>query len=200
MHVGTAQVQGPGNIVEGSHQHPVGMKLTERLTDAGHFSACWLTCIFQRIYLYRILGYHRTVTPYLSQRVKIRTHSDSTFMAQIGYQFPHRAGRTAPAVDAHLSAGTALSPQPLSDGRRAIYLQFHQLVFSTFQLFCCSNKIAGVRPESGRVERDDSRSRRAVKARDKLTPLPMVGDIFALMGVSTWEDTGCEMFAAHQFP
>ena len=33
MNVAATQVQRPGNIVEGSHQHAVGVLLTQRLAD-----------------------------------------------------------------------------------------------------------------------------------------------------------------------
>ena len=189
MYIGTTQVQRPGDIIEGSHQHTVGMTLTECLSDTGNLIFCTFPCILQGIQLYGVLGDDGTITPYQFQRVQIRPHGDATFLAQIGYQLLHGIGRTAPAVNAHLSSGSTLFTQPFRNGRRTLDLQFHQLVLRAFQLVCCGNEITGICPEGSRSECNDSGTSRTVEARDKLTAFPMIGDIFALMRVGTGENT-----------
>ena len=197
MHVGPSQVQGPGDVVEGGHEHPVGMLLSQRLTDAGYLLMGSLAGILQRIDLHGVLGNGRPVAPDPGQRVEVGTKRDAALLTEVGNQFLHKIGGVHHPVDSHLSSWAALPSYPLGDGGRAFDLQFHQLVFRAPQLFVCSQEIARVGPEGSRIQGDHCRTRRAIEARDPLTAFPMLCHILTLMRIGTGENTSCQMLTAH---
>ena len=119
---------------------------------------------------------------------------------QVGHHFLHAAGRVHHTIDGHFGTRATLFANPLRDGWGALDLQFHQLELGALQLFLGCDEIAGVGPKGGTMEGYHRRSCRAVEARDELTSLPMVGDIFALMGICTGEDERRQMLAAHHLP
>ena len=163
MHIRTTQIQRPGNIVQGRHQHTVGMLITQRLTDTGYLVVYALACIFQRVDFHRILRDVRTVLPDQLQGVEIRTERDTTLLAEVGNQILYIAGRAAPAVDAHLCTCPAFTTDPFRNSGRTFYLQFHQLILGAFQLLLGRQEITRVGPEGGGGHRDDGRTRRAVE-------------------------------------
>ena len=99
MHVGSSQIQRPGDIIEGRHQHPVSMLFPQGLTDTGNLVVSRLSGILHRKYLYRILWNRRTALPDLRQRIKIGPERETALFAQVANEFLHAAGTTAPAVD-----------------------------------------------------------------------------------------------------
>ena len=111
-----------------------------------------------------------------------------TLLAEVANQSLYIVGRTTPAINAHLCTSPTLATNPLRDGGCTLHLQFHQLIFRTFQLFLSRQEITRVSPEGGTVKCHHRRSGRAVEARNKLTALPIIGHIFALMGIGTGEN------------
>ena len=73
MNVAATQVQRPGNIVEGSHQHAVGVLLTQRLADTHQLFTGRLAGILQGMNADRMLRDRRTPMPYPLQRVEVST-------------------------------------------------------------------------------------------------------------------------------
>ena len=160
MDIGAAQVQRPGYVVEGRHQHTVGVFLAQGLADAGNLAGRRFAGIFYRVYFHRVLGYSRTVAPDQLQRVQIGAQRHAALLPEVGHQLLHAVGRRAPAIDADLGASVRtashnLTVEPLGDGRRALNLQFHQLELRALQLLLGSEKVARVSPEGGTVHRDD---------------------------------------------
>ena len=98
MHIRATQVERPGNIVEGRHQHAVSMLLAQGSSDTGEFVVRGLSCIFHGEYLHGILRNNRTVCPYLFQWIQIRTKGDASLMTQLGNQFLYGIGRRTRAV------------------------------------------------------------------------------------------------------
>ena len=199
MHIASTQVQRPGDVVEGCHQHPVGMFLPQGLTDTGDFVMSRFTSIFQRMNHHRMIGNNRTILPDQLQRIEVGAEGETTLTTQIGNQCLHLVGRRAPSVDTHLCTSTTLTSYPFCNGGCTRYLQFHQLILGAFQLLLSRQEIAGVGPQGGGVHRDHCRSCRTVETADTLAALPMVGHVFTLMGVGTGEDKCCEMFTLHHF-
>ena len=197
MHISATQIQCPGDIVEGRHQHTIGMFFAQGLADTGYLFMTALTSILQWKNLDNMLWDNRAIGPDLCQRIEISTQRDATLLTQIGYQLLHSIHRRAPAVECHFGPCCTLLAYPLSDGRRSGHLQFHQLELGATQLLLGSNKIARVGPQGCRSHRHHSRTSRAVKTTDKLAPFPMIGHVFALMRVGTWKDKRSEMFTFH---
>ena len=75
-----SQVQRPGNIVEGRHQHAVGVFLTQGLADADNLLMTTLASILQRIYLHLMIGDSGTVVPNLAQGVEVGTKREATLL------------------------------------------------------------------------------------------------------------------------
>ena len=207
MHVGASQVERPGYIVEGRHEHAVGMLGAQGLADACNLVGCALAGIRQVEELDGVLGDGRTVVPYQAQRVEVGAQGDAVLLTQVGNELSHGVGGAHRTVDAYLGpvlpgvSGTHdFLSQPLRDGGCAGHLELHELELGAPQLFLGGEEIAGVGPEGCRMEGDHGGACRAVETRYKLTPLPMVGDVLTLMRVCAGEDEGCQMLAPHHFP
>ena len=63
MHVGAAQVQSPGNVVEGRNQGAIGMLSAQCLTNAGQLVSGSFACIPQGLNLHRVFRDAGTVFP-----------------------------------------------------------------------------------------------------------------------------------------
>ena len=156
-----------------------------------------LSCIRQRIDFYRVFRYRGTVLPNDSQRIHICSERYTALSAQISNQHLHCTSRINHSIDSHFSASATLLSNPFRNRRRSFYLEFHQQDLRTLQLFFCREKVAGISPQRSRTHGHDKSTSRAIKATDILPALPMIGHIFALMGVSTWKDKGRKMFTLH---
>ena len=200
MHIRASEIQRPRNIVKGSHQHSVSMEFSQRLTDTGNFHACSLTGIDQRMLLHRILRNRRTILPDLRQWVEVGTESDTALFPKFGNQFSDATGGVHHTIDGNFRACTALLTDPLGNGWCTFHLLFHQLELRTLQLFRRCQEIAGVSPQGSRCQRHHCRTCRAVKAGNKLAPLPMIRHILPLMRVGTRENESRQMLTLHHFP
>ena len=159
------------------------------------------TRIFHGKQLHLVLRNGGPVVPHRAQRVQVRAQGYSALPAQVNDELTGHAGRAHHAVDAHLGVALLLLQllaYPLCHRGRARHLQAHQLKLRSAELFLGRQEIARVRPQGGARHRHHGRSGRSVEATYKLASLPVVGHIFALVGVARWENKGCQMLPLHQ--
>ena len=148
MYIRSTQVQCPCDVVQLCHQHTVSMLFTQSLTNALQFTLHILSSHFYGLQHHLVGGYGRSILPDAPQYVEVRLQRQPTLLTQFANQFLNNSCRGRHTIYAnrlicHISQFFA---QPFSYGRRPLYLQFHQLEFSTFQLSCSSDKVARVRP------------------------------------------------------
>ena len=199
MHIGSTEIERPRHIVEGRHKHTVGVQVTQRLANARQLRRHRLAGQLHRLYLHLRGGNLRAISPHNVQRIEIGPHGDATLATQVAHEHLHVGCRIAHAIHAHLCGAhlAQLTSQPLTDGRRAFYLQFHQLELGARELVGSSDEITAVGPQGGRVHRHHSCSRRPIESTNPLTALPAVGHILRVVGVGTGEDKSIEILAAH---
>ena len=186
MYIRATQIQCPGNIVESRHQHTIGMLFTQCLTDTGDLFAGALTRIFQREYLHRILRNVRTILPDQLQGLIVRTEGDTALFTEVGNQVLHIAGRTAPAVDAHLCTSPTLTTDPLHNRRCTLYLQFHQLKLRSLQLLFCCQKITRIGPKGSRRHRHHRSTCRTASVFSRSPILSSIGLSYSSMRITTF--------------
>ena len=102
MHVGTAQIQCPSDVVEGGNQHSVGVLLPQRFADSAQFRGRVLACVFQRMKFYGIFGNRRTVEPDEAQRVVVRAQGQTALFPQFLHQFLDESRRIGRAINRNL--------------------------------------------------------------------------------------------------
>jgi len=175
------------------------MERAQSFADACNLVGSALTGILQGLYLHAVVGDRRSVTPYDSQRVEVVAYGDAAFLTQVGNHRLHAATTVHHTVHADNSAVDIMEllTEPLRKGRRALHLEFHQLILGTAQLVSGGKEIAAVGPQRSTVHRDHDGARRTVEATHPLAALPPVGHILAVVGIGTGKDKRIEMLTAH---
>ena len=111
-------------------------------------------------------------------------------MLQLVLQRFRLAERDAHTVDAHLLVVSVLSLRtyPFRNARRALHALTHQRELGAVKLFLGSEEVARVGPQRCAMKRHHRRSGTSVEARNPLSALPSLGNIFAHVWVGTGED------------
>ena len=90
-----------------------------------------------------------------------------------------------------------LSVEPFGDGGGAVDAFAHELELGAFELLGSGYEIARIGPQGSSGEGDYRRACGTREATNPLTALPVVGGVFAVVGVGSGKNTGKELFAAH---
>ena len=199
MHVRAAQVERPGNVVEGRQDEAVGLPFGHGLADEGELLGHAPSGIFQGLDADRGVRQCRAGGPQRVGRVPGHFQADAV-SPEVGLQGVDVVHAAGPSVDAHAAAGGEDVRQPSGDGRRALDAFLHQAERRARQLFRSRKEIAGVGPERGVVARDHRRPGRPVETRNPLACLPVCGRIFAVVRVGTGENVGVQAVAVQILP
>ena len=213
MHVRSAQVQRPGDVVERRHQHTVGVLLAQSLADTCNLVVSRLAGKLQRLKFHLVFRNRWTVCPNARQYIQIRPHRNTATLTQISDKVLYYRGRRTHSVDTHLRADCRARPlesftlrrtasrkfptNPLGDGGCVWHLHAHQLELRALQLLLSRQEIATVRPQGSAGECHHGRASRPVEATYPLASLPMVSHVFTLMRIGAGEDKRPQSFAPH---
>ena len=200
MHVVSAEVERPSDFVEGGKDDGGSSVLADGCADAGNLVRARLTGISDVVDEDRRLGEGRTVFPDKVERVFIADDKLQSACFQPlaeGFGFLHGVH---PSVDTHSFTFLQHRAEPFGDGRCFGQTVFEQADARAFELFFRLEKITGVRPKSGIIQRNHRGASRAGETAYPLACLPMFGHIFAGVRVGARHDERRESLLLHKAP
>ena len=196
VHVASAQVQQPCDVVESRHQHGGGVIVLEHLEQTLNFGTGFLAGILHIVYKGRFTGPCGTVSPDLVGGIELGGEH-ITVLAAEAFQLVGILGAVEPAVDGDDRVFLKNLQQPFVNGGIVTHVFFHHHEAAVGQFNFCLQEITGIGPQRGLVKRHDSSTVAASETADPVAEFPVVTDVFTLVGVSAGNDDGIDIQAAH---
>ena len=141
IHVVAAQVQQPGNVVEGGHQHCGGFVVLEHLEQAFDFCIGFLAGILHVMDKGRFTGARGAVSPNLVGRIELGGKHEAVLTAE-AFQLVGSLSAIQSAVDSNDRIFFEHLLQPLMNGRVIAHVLLHHDKAAVFQFDFCLQEVA----------------------------------------------------------
>ena len=176
---------------------PVGALVFQTGTQGGQFFATTDGGLGRQMLIDGLVRQRRAVLPDFIEYIDIGTQTRAT-LGQLATQGACRGHGHDRTVHRHHATLRGLLSQPLQRPRLT-RLQLHQLDTAALEFLGRLFPVTAIRPDPGKLRRDDQGAHRTMKAGQPLTPLPVTRQIFGQVRVRRWHQQGMNAFAAHQF-
>ena len=195
-HIGAAQVECPGYLVEGGDDYRLGTGLPHGIEHPLNLALHILAGKFLAVHIGLPCRARGPVGPDVVGRAEVGGKHESIFAAE-AFVLAHIDHREQPPVECqHRILGQHLS-QPLGDCGLAGHIFLEQRYAAALQLLLGLQEIAAVGPQPSLFLRDNCRSIASRKARDPVTEFPILGRIFTLVGVGAGYNHRIDIDPAH---
>ena len=194
-----AQIQKPGDIVEGGHDMEAAAVFLHFVPDHPDLFRAGKACIFCAKFPDRRAGEGRSVRPDIADKIQVRSHR-GTLRGQQAAEALALSGGHAAAVKRKNLVLSQMFTEIFLNGRNARLAHLHEADAAALQLLGSLDKIASVCPEQRFLIRYQRGSCRTCKTGQVCSAFEIITDIFGAVKIFRRHQKGVHAFFFHTGP